>query len=186
MAFIFHETDIKDLMVIEPHVFEDKRGIYRKYYEKEIFYKHNIKDDFWESSDLYSRKGSLRGLHYQTGESQSKLIRVISGKLFDVAVDLRKESETFGKYHTELLSCTDNKIIYIPKGFAHGFIALEDNTIFSYQCAGKYIPEMCGGIVWNDEYLNIPWPLEEYEINEIIATEKDKSWPCFSKIKDIF
>lgn len=186
MAFQFIETEIKDLIVIEPHLFEDNRGIYRKYYEKAEFFAHNIRDEFWESSDLYSKKGALRGLHYQTGESQSKLIRVVSGKLFDVVVDLRKDSETFGKCHTELLSGEDNRTVYIPRGFAHGFIALEDNTIFSYQCGGQYVPEKCGGIIWNDSNLNIYWPLEEYGIQEIFATQKDKNWPDFLSLRDKF
>ena len=120
-------------------------------------------------------------MHYQTIESQAKLIHVISGILFDVALDLRPDSKTFGRYHTELLKAEENKVTYIPEGFAHGFISLTDDTIFSYQCSGRYVPEACGGIRWDDPELNIPWPLKEYGIEQVIATEKDKNWPTLAE-----
>lgn len=183
MAFTFHETIIPDLFIIEPHMYPDERGLYKKNYEKSVFAEHGIISEFTESSDLYSRKGALRGLHYQTKESQAKLIHVIQGVLFDVAVDLRTDSPTFGKYVAELLSETNQKVIFIPEGFAHGFIALTDNTIFSYQCSGRYIPDACGGIRWDDATLKIPWPLREYGIEEVIATEKDRNWPTFVEYK---
>lgn len=181
MPFEFKQTEISGVIVITPHLFFDERGIYLKHYEKNIFASHGITCDFTESSDLYSVKGALRGLHYQTIESQAKLIHVVSGKVFDVALDLREDSKTFGKYHTELLSADNHKVVYIPEGFAHGYIALEDNTIFSYQSSGKYTPESCGGIRWNDPQLNIPWPLKEYGIKKVIATKKDNDWPTFSE-----
>ena len=185
MAFTFHKTEIPDLLLIEPHKYPDERGLYKKNYEKYIFAENGITVEFTESSDLYSKKGALRGLHYQTKESQAKLIHVIKGALFDVAVDLREDSPTFGKYRSELLDDNNRISIYIPPGFAHGFISLTDDTIFSYQCSGKYIPEACGGIRWDDPDLNIPWPLKNYNINKIIATEKDKSWPTFAEYKKI-
>ena len=181
MSFEFYDTSIKGLVVIQPHMYPDDRGLYKKYYEKSIFAENGITCTFTESSDLYSNKGALRGLHYQTIDSQAKLIHVISGVLFDVALDLREGSSTFGKYHTELLKAEDNKVIFIPEGFAHGFIALEDNTIFSYQCSGKYVPEACGGIRWDDPGLNIPWPLKEYGVEKVIATEKDMNWPTLAE-----
>ena len=110
----------------------------------------------------------------------AKLIHVISGVLFDVALDLRENSPTFGQYHTELLKAEDQFVTYIPEGFAHGFISLTNDTIFSYQCSGRYVPSACGGIRWNDPELNIPWPLKEYGVEHIIATEKDKNWPTLS------
>ncbi len=177
MSFEFKESEIEGLLVIKPHMFPDERGLYKKYYERTEYKKNGITCKFTESSDLYSNKGTLRGLHYQTEESQAKLIHVISGILFDVALDLRPNSKTFGKYHVELLKSDDNKVIFIPEGFAHGFISLVDNTIFSYQCSGRYIPVACGGIRWNDPELNIPWPLEEYGISKVISTEKDRTWP---------
>ena len=140
MPFKFNKTEIEGLMVIEPHMYPDDRGLYKKCYEKNIYAENGITCEFTETSDLYSAKGALRGLHFQTEQSQAKLIHVVSGILFDVALDLRKDSPTFGKYHTELLRAEENKVVFIPEGFAHGFIALEDNTVFSYQCSGKYLP----------------------------------------------
>lgn len=181
MTFEFKKTKIADLLVIHPHMYPDDRGLYKKYYEKNIFFENGITCSFTESSDLYSKKGALRGLHYQRVDSQAKLIHVISGVLFDVALDLRMNSPTFGKYHTELLKAEEHKVIFIPEGFAHGFISLTDDTIFSYQCSGKYIPEACGGIKWNDPDLNIPWPLKEYGVEQVIATAKDKKWPTLAE-----
>lgn len=183
MAFEFKKTKIAGLLVIQPHMYPDDRGLYKKCYERNIFAENGVTCSFTESSDLYSKKGALRGLHYQTVDSQAKLIHVISGVLFDVALDLREDSFTFGEYHTELLRAEDNKVVFIPEGFAHGFIALTDNTVFSYQCSGSYVPEACGGIRWDDPELNIPWPLKEYGVEKVIATEKDKNWPTLSEYK---
>lgn len=181
MPFEIKKTEIEGLILIKPHVFEDERGIYRKNFEKYIYAANGVRAEFTESSDIYSCKGALRGLHYQTKESQAKLIHVIKGKLFDVALDLRENSETFGKYYTRMLTSDKPEALFIPEGFAHGFIALTEDTIFSYQCTGKYVPEYCGGILWNDPELNIPWPLEQYGISSIIATEKDKNWPTLAE-----
>ncbi len=181
MPFELRKTEIDGVLVITPHMYPDQRGLYKKCYEKEMFQENGITCGFNETSDLYSKKGALRGLHYQTKKSQAKLIHVISGVLYDVALDLREHSQTFGQYHAELLKAEDNKILFIPEGFAHGFISLEDNTIFSYQCSGKYIPSACGGIRWNDPELKIPWPLNEYKIEKLIATEKDKNWPTLAE-----
>lgn len=183
MPFEFKKTEIPGLLIITPHMYPDARGLYKKCYEKNVFVENGITGAFTESSDLYSKKGALRGLHYQTKKSQAKLIHVISGMLFDVALDLRSDSPTFGKFRAELLKAEENKVEYIPEGFAHGFIALTDDTIFSYQCSGRYVSEACGGIRWNDPELNIPWPLKEYGIETVIATEKDKNWPTFSEYK---
>lgn len=177
MAFEFHKTEIEGLLIIEPHMFSDVRGLYKKSYEKYVFTENGVTCTFTENSDIYSNKGTIRGLHYQTEEAQAKLIHVIAGTLYDVAVDLRANSKTFGEYHAELLRAEDHKSVYIPAGFAHGFLALTDHTVFSYQCSGRYIPRACGGIRWNDPELNIPWPLCEYGINQVIATEKDQNWP---------
>lgn len=183
VAFLFQKTDIPGLLIIKPHTFPDERGLYKKNYEKYIFEEHGITCEFTESSDLYSVKGALRGLHYQTEESQAKLIHVIKGTLFDVALDLRTGSPTFGKFHTELLDEYNQKVVFIPAGFAHGFISLDD-TVFSYQCSGRYIPEACGGIRWNDPDLNIPWPLKLYEVAEVIVTNKDRNWPTLAEYLD--
>lgn len=181
MAFSFKEAEIKGVWEIIPHMYPDDRGLYKKNFEKEIFAEKGIDANFTEASDLYTEKGALRGLHYQTEQSQAKLVRVITGKVFDVAIDLRKNSETFGKPYTKLLDAEENVSVYIPAGFAHGFIALEKNTIFSYFCTGQYIPEACGGILWNSPELELLWPLKEYGIEEVIMTEKDRSWPTLEE-----
>lgn len=181
MAFEFKKTEISGLVVIIPHMYSDHRGLYKKCYEKTVFAEHGIVCEFTENSDLYSKKGALRGLHYQTKESQAKLIHVILGTLYDVALDLRKDSPTYGQYHGELMKAEEHKVVFIPEGFAHGFIALEEDTIFSYQCSGRYIPEACGGIRFDDPKLCIPWPLKEYGIEEVIATDKDRNWPTFEE-----
>ena len=175
--FSFTRTEIDGLFIISPHTFEDDRGIYKKFYEKNVFSENGIVSEFTETSEIFSTKGAMRGLHYQTKNSQAKLLHVIKGKIFDVALDLRSESKTFGKYHCEVLKEGDGKAFYIPGGFAHGFITLSDKSIFSYQCSGKYEPDFAGGILWNDLELDIPWPLKEYGIANVICTEKDKSWP---------
>ena len=180
-SFEFIYTELEGYKIIKPHMFFDERGMYKKYYEKSIFSENGIKCEFNESSDLVSEKGALRGLHYQVKESQAKLIHVISGIIFDVAVDLRMGSPTFGRFHAEILDSKENKVVFIPEGFAHGFISLTEGSVFSYQSSGKYIPEACGGIIWNDPDLNIPWPLKEYGIEKVISTDKDSSWPTFKQ-----
>lgn len=184
MPIQFEKTDIEGILLIKPHMYHDDRGIYKKYYEKLVFAENGITCEFTESSDLYSKKGALRGLHYQTEQSQAKLIHVIKGVLYDVALDLRPDSKTFGKYHAEIVDAKEHKAVFIPGGFAHGFISLSEDTIFSYQCSGRYLPDACGGILWNDPELDIKWPLRKFGINNVIATEKDKSWPTFNEYKE--
>lgn len=174
MAFQFEEhSTIKGLYVITPHLFTDFRGDYKKVYEKNAYAANGILHAFTETSEIVSGKGVLRGLHYQTENSQAKLVHVIKGKIFDVAVDLRPGSETLGQWAGFLLEEGDNKAVFIPENFAHGFLVLEDNTVFTYQCSGQYCPEYCGGIRWNDPSLNVAWPLDE--IGMPILSEKDKS-----------
>lgn len=186
MSFEIQKTNLDGLMIIHPHLYHDHRGEYRKNFEKHKFAEWSIACEFTESSDLCSKKGALRGLHYQSWDAQAKLIHVIRGKLYDIAVDLRKDSSTFGQYFSILLDGDVPKCVFIPEGFAHGFLSLTDDTIFSYQCSGKYVPEACGGIQWDDPHLKIPWPLEEYQIEKVIVTEKDAKWPSMEEfIKNI-
>lgn len=181
MKFKFEQTDIEGLTVVYPFIYNDERGYYKKYYEVSEFKQAGLPISYAESSDIFSNKGVIRGLHYQKKYSQGKLLHVIMGRIFDVALDLRPNSITFGKWKTFELSGEENKMIYIPPGFAHGFMTLEDNTYFSYQCSNIYDPESCGGILWNDPYLNIPWPIENIE--KIIITDKDLKWPTFNEYK---
>lgn len=181
MSFEFKELEIKGVFLIKPHIFIDDRGIYKKTYYEPEFKKYGLPSFFSETSDIISSKGAIRGLHFQEKNSQAKLIHVIKGKLYDAIIDLRPNSESFGK-HIELeLNSDDNLVLFIPENFAHGFMALEDNTIFSYQCSGAYDPSLCGGLRWNDPYFNIDWPIKD--INKLIITEKDKNWETFEEYK---
>lgn len=179
----FCDTEIEGVKVIIPHQFKDNRGLYKKCYETNMFQEHGINTVFTEETDIHSCKGALRGLHYQTKDSQAKLVHVIDGIVFDVALDLRKGSATYGRYHCELLQEGEHKCVYIPEGFAHGFITLSDTSVFAYQCSGRYLPEYCGAILWNDAELSIPWPLAEYEVKMVICTEKDRCAPTFAQYR---
>lgn len=179
----FYDTEMEGVKVIIPHQFLDDRGLYKKCYDAAAFKEHGIDTVFTEATDIYSKKGALRGLHYQTVESQAKLVHVIAGVIFDAAVDLREGSATFGKCHCELLQEGEHKAVYIPSGFAHGFITLSERSVFSYQCSGRYLPQYCGGILWNDEELCIDWPLKQYGVEKVICTEKDKKWPTLREYK---
>ncbi len=175
MPFLFEEhRRIKGLYIITPHSFIDCRGEYKKVYEKNIYAEHGLTQSFNEASEIVSDKGVLRGLHFQIEDSQAKLLHVIRGSLFDVAVDLRVGSPSFGEWASFTLSGNYNKAIFIPEGFAHGFLTLENQTIFAYQCSGKYIPASCGGIAWDDPTLAINWPLPEGMVEPILS-EKDKN-----------
>lgn len=179
MGFEIEKLDLEGMLLIHAHVANDNRGFYRKNFERNIFAENGLDFSVTEWSDIYSHKGAIRGLHFQTGESQAKLLHVIKGAIYDVAVDLRRDSSTFGKWHGETLRENDHKGLYIPEGFAHGFLTLEDNTIFSYQCSGRYIPEQCGGIYYKDTQLNIQWPMEG--IDREILSEKDQHAMSFEE-----
>lgn len=177
MPFSCQKTKIPGLMVLQMHQAKDFRGVYQKAYEIDQYAAFDLLPQFSEFSDIYSHKGVLRGMHYQTEQSQAKLVHGICGRLFDVAIDLREDSPTFGQYHAELLVGGDGKAIFIPEDFAHGFLALDEDTIFSYQCTGRYVPHACGGIQWNDPDLAIPWPLDQVE--KVIVSEKDAAQESF-------
>ena len=180
------ETDgmvIEGLHVIEPTVFNDERGYFMETYNQNDFKEAGLNMVFVQDNQSMSTRGVLRGLHFQKQFPQGKLVRVVRGKVFDVAVDLRSDSKTYGKWFGVELSAENMKQFYIPEGFAHGYISLTEDTIFSYQCSGRYVPQACGGILWNDPELNIPWPLEKYGIREVIATDKDKNWPTLREYK---
>ena len=162
-----------------PHQAEDERGMYKKYYERDLFAANGISNEFTESSIIYSLKGTVRGLHYQIKSPQAKLVQVLKGKVYDVALDLRRKSATFGKCFQMLLTAEDHKVLYIPPGFAHGFQSLEDNTIFTYLCSGKYIPDACGCIQWNDADLDISWPI--VKTDDVILSKKDRMAQTFSE-----
>lgn len=176
------QTGIEGLVVLEPKIFGDERGYFFESYSAEAFNKVVGRDvAFVQDNESYSRRGVLRGLHFQQGEkAQAKLVRVILGRVWDVAVDLRPGSPTFGKSFGLELSGENHLQFFIPRGFAHGFAVLSDEALFQYKCDNYYAPESEGGILWNDPGLAIKWPLTQ---GEIILSEKDRHHPTFDQYK---
>lgn len=177
--FVFTETKIKGAYIIEPKVFGDHRGYFIETYNYEDFKKSGLDMIFVQDNQSKSKKGVLRGLHYQKPKPQGKLVRVISGQVFDVAVDLRKDSPTYGQWEGVVLSAENKKQFYVPEGFAHGFIVLSDEAEFVYKCTDFYHPEFEGSIAWNDPDINIEWPLEGIE--EVLLSDKDKKAPLLKE-----
>ena len=175
-------TPISDLYIIQPKVFEDERGYFFESYSKSIFEKHGINIDFVQDNQSLSQKDVLRGLHFQKPPfSQGKLVRAIKGGIFDVAVDLRKTSPTYGHHFDIELNEKNKTMLWIPEGFAHGFLTLEDNTIFSYKCSNVYNKASEDSILWNDPTLAVKWNVE----NPILS-EKDKTGQLFKDFKSLF
>lgn len=172
--FNFEKTNIEGVYVIEPKVFGDNRGYFMETYNYEEFKEAGLDVNFVQDNQSSSTKGVLRGLHFQTKHSQGKLVRVVSGEVFDVAVDLRKNSNTYGKWTGVVLSAENKKQFYIPQGFAHGFLVLSDAAEFTYKCTDFYAPQYEGGIAWNDPNIGIKWPLED--IVSVNLSDKDKKW----------
>ncbi|MCE6990467.1 dTDP-4-dehydrorhamnose 3,5-epimerase [Dyadobacter sp. CY323] len=171
------ETTIAGLVEIFPRVFSDDRGMFFESFNKQVFEKHGLPVDFVQDNQSFSKKGVVRGLHFQKAPfAQGKLVRVISGRVLDVAVDIRPGSPTFGKYEIFELRSDTNNIAYVPEGFAHGFVALED-TIFSYKCTNIYNKESESGILWNDPDLGIDWG-----VTDPIVSEKDEILPTFKSL----
>lgn len=179
--FKFIETDLKDLWIIEPKVFGDERGFFMEFYNKQEFEEAGIKVNFVQDNHSRSTKGVLRGLHFQKKHPQGKLVKVVRGAAYDVAVDLRPNSPTFGKWFSVILTEDNHRMLYIPEGFAHGFLALTDVVDFLYKVTDFYHPEDEGGIIWNDPDLNIKWPFEEYGIKESVMSQKDKQLKRFAE-----
>jgi len=172
------ETKLKGCFEIEPRIFEDNRGYFFESYNSNFFSKSIGKPiQFVQDNESFSSRGTLRGLHYQRGEfAQAKLVRVIKGVVLDVVLDARKESKTFGEYIVVELSEENKKQLFVPRGFAHGFIVLSDTAIFSYKCDNYYNKASEAGIIYNDPQLKIDWRLNE---NEILLSEKDSELPLF-------
>lgn len=171
--FIFSETFIKGLFIIEPAVFGDNRGYFMETYNYQDFKKAGLDEIFVQDNQSKSKKGVLRGLHFQRTFPQGKLVRVIKGEVYDVAVDIREGSETFGKYYGMVLSEENKKQFYVPKGFAHGFLVLSEEAEFVYKCTEFYHPEDEGCIRWDDKEIDISWPLQG--IGEPMLSDKDKN-----------
>ena len=174
-------TEIEDVKVLKPKVFQDARGYFIETYSEQRYWECGIDCHFVQDNESMSMRGVLRGLHYQVApQAQAKLIRVVRGAVLDVAVDIRENSPTFGQYVVVELSEYNKQQIYIPHGFAHGFLVLEDNTIFSYKCDAFYNAQCERGIRWDDPKIAIPWPKLDIPFN---LSEKDKKQPLLSEIE---
>lgn len=178
------ETPIEGLVIVEPTVFGDSRGFFMESYSERDFAEIGILDKFVQDNHSKSARGVLRGLHFQRAHTQGKLVRVISGAVLDVAVDLRPGSRTYGAAHSVELSADNKRMFYIPPRFAHGFLTLEDNTEFIYKCTDYYDPSSDGGIMWNDQDLYIDWQFERYGIDKkhLNISDKDKKHPTYGQI----
>ncbi len=175
--FTFTETKIKGVYLIDVKCYGDSRGYFMETYKKSDFDAAGLVYDFVQDNQSSSRKGVLRGLHFQKTHPQAKLVRVLKGEVFDVAVDLRKGSKTYGKWAGVLLSGENGKQFMIPRGFAHGFVVVSDYAEFAYKCDELYHPEDEGGIIWNDPDVGVEWP----DVGEVILSEKDKKNPTLAQ-----
>lgn len=173
------KTEIEGVFILEPKVFGDNRGYFMETYNENEFKRLGLNYNFVQDNQSKSKKGVLRGLHFQKTYPQAKLVRVLDGEVFDVAVDLRKDSPTYGKWVGVILSSENKRQFMIPRGFAHGFVVLSETATFTYKCDEFYHPEDEGGIMWNDKDVGIDWPLDE----EPLLSEKDKNHPSLKESK---
>lgn len=171
--FTFIETEIKDVFIIEPKKYGDNRGYFMETYKESDFKAAGLNYNFVQDNQSKSKQGVLRGLHFQKTFPQAKLVRCIEGEVFDVCVDLRKDSQTYGKWAGVVLSAEKGNQFMVPRGFAHGFVVLSETATFCYKCDELYHPEDEGGIMWNDPDVNIDWHFN----GEVLLSEKDKNHP---------
>lgn len=179
MAFEFRECEIKGLFEIQPKVFGDARGYFFECYSERDFFAAGLTEKFVQDNQSSSNKGVLRGLHFQKRHPQAKLVRAIQGQVLDVAVDLRDQSPTFGKWHGVVLDAEKQNQFYIPRGFAHGFFVLSGTAVFGYKCSDFYHPEDEGGLMWNDPLIGVDW-FGAAQGLEPLLSEKDKTHPLFN------
>lgn len=191
MAFEFYTcklsdgTEVKGLYEIQPKIFGDARGYFLETYSERDFFINGLRMHFVQDNQSKSSKGVLRGLHFQTRHPQGKLVRALEGRVYDVAVDLRKGSSTFGKYYGVILDAEKQNMFYIPEGFAHGFYVLSEEAIFTYKCTDFYHPEDEGGLMWNDPAIGIDWKAVAPNVNPLLS-EKDGKHPAFEFSKNYF
>lgn len=175
-------TSLPDVIIIEPRVFQDERGFFFESYHEQRFCDVGITARFVQDNHARSTKGTLRGLHYQFLQPQAKLCRVVSGAVFDVAVDIRTGSSTFGQWTGAILSAENQRQIFVPRGFAHGYLVLTESADFLYKCDDFYRGDDQCGISWEDPAIGIEWPLEEYAIHELILADKDRNAPRLAEV----
>ena len=182
MSFKFIKLEIPEVILVESQAYLDERGFFTESYKESIFNNNGIKTKFVQDNFSYSIRGVLRGLHYQKDpKAQAKLVIVTSGEIFDVAVDIRKDSPTYGKWVGEILSSQNHRLLYVPEGFAHGFCVLSNEAYVIYKVNSEYSPNHERGILWNDPELDIPWP-----IDNPIMIEKDKRLPSLKNADSNF
>lgn len=177
--FTFTETEIEGVYIIEPTVYGDVRGYFMETYSEKEFKENGLDYRFVQDNQSKSKKGVLRGLHFQKRYPQAKLVRVLDGEVLDVAVDLRKGSKTYGKWVGAVLSAENKKQLMIPRGFAHGFLVLSETAVFAYKCDEYYHPEDESGIMWNDPDVGVEWG----DVTDVILSEKDQKHPTLSECK---
>lgn len=178
MSFEFKRCPMEGLWEIQPKVFGDARGYFAETYSERDFFNAGLTMRFVQDNQSASKGGVLRGLHWQTKHPQGKLVRALEGKVYDVAVDLRNSSKTFGKYYGVVLDSQKNNMFYIPEGFAHGFYVVSDFAVFTYKCTDFYHPEDEAGLMWNDRTINIDWKSVCGDVEPILS-EKDSMHPAF-------
>ncbi len=179
MSFEFEKQKIEDVILVKPRVFGDERGFFMETYKKSEFEQNGIPNNFIQDNHSKSSKGVLRGLHYQAGEhAQAKIVRCVKGRIYDVAVDIRPESKTFGQYVKVELSQDNKHMLFIPRGFAHGFAALSEEVEILYKADNEYAPQADRGVLWCDEDLNIDWEIDF----EPLLSEKDRTQPRLKEI----
>jgi dTDP-4-dehydrorhamnose 3,5-epimerase len=173
----FLTTPIPDLLIFEPQVWRDERGYFFESYNRKTWQDAGLEVNFVQDNQARSTQGVLRGLHYQTGEmAQAKLVRAVEGEVFDVAVDLRPDSATYGKWYGILLSAENKRQLFVPRGFAHGYVVLSETAEFAYKCDNYYSKANEGGLRYDDPQLNIDW---NFDLTEVLVSEKDRELPFF-------
>ncbi len=182
MTFNFKRLKIPEVILVEPQVFPDERGFFMESFKESIFIENGINIKFVQDNHSHSIKGTLRGLHYQKNPSaQAKLVTALKGEIFDVAVDIRKGSPTYGKWVGEILSEKNHKLLYVPQGFAHGFCVLSEEADVTYKANNEYSPETDRGLLWNDPKVGVKWPIEKP-----ITSKKDEQQPLLENIDNNF
>lgn len=186
MNFEIIKTDIDGLIEIIPKVYGDHRGYFMESYNQKTLSELGFDKVFVQDNESMSKKGVLRGLHFQTKHTQGKLVRCTYGKVLDVAVDLRNGSPTYGQWESVVLDSEKKNMFYVPVGFAHGFLVISDEAVFNYKCTDYYAPEYDGGIRWDDPDINISWDFEKYGITDILVSDKDSKLPYLKDTSVVF
>lgn len=186
--FTFTDTSIEGVKIVDVNAYGDSRGYFMETYKQSDFVAGGIGCVFVQDNQSSSVRGVLRGLHFQIDHPQSKLVRVVSGKVFDVAVDLRKDSATYGKWEGVVLSAENKRQFFIPRGFAHGFLVLSDSAEFCYKCDDVYHPGDEGGLMWNDPKIGIEWPALDgddlFDESQLVLSDKDRRHPPLSALQN--